>query len=347
MIGFLIAAYDLAEIVAKPVFGALADRQGMKRTMQLGIVVFIAASLLYLIIDSRWLLLVRFLQGAGAAALSAVSLAMVGVYFQDQRGRAFGVYNALKGAGYVVSPLVGGLIVARRSFSGVFVVSAAVGVVALFLSLALPPTPKAATEAGVDDDDDFSLQTFLSVFREPQLLPWYAATVVNMFYIGILFGFLPVRAHALGFTPTHSGLLMSAVSLAYLLVQPLAGAWADRSSPERTIRIGLLLSGLAVMAVPFERGPVLVATVLLAGLSVGTVWTNTDTLISTLARQGRLGSTMGAAGSFKELGDMVGPILIGVLSQAFGLAVGFVACGVVGLCVLAALTKSGGRRAAA
>ena len=39
VIGLLIAAYDFAEIIAKPLFGALADRQGMKRTMLAGIVV--------------------------------------------------------------------------------------------------------------------------------------------------------------------------------------------------------------------------------------------------------------------------------------------------------------------
>jgi DHA1 family tetracycline resistance protein-like MFS transporter len=342
MIGLLIAAYDLAEIVAKPIFGALADRQGMKRTMLLGIGVFIAASLLYLVIDPRWLLLVRFLQGAGAAALSAVSLALVGVYYPHQRGRAFGTYNALKGAGYVISPLVGGVIVARQSFSGVFIASAGVGVLALLLSLALPPTTNAGDETA-DDDEDFSLRAFLGVFREPRLLPWYAATVVNMFYVGILFGFLPVRAHALGFTPTTSGVLLAAVSLAYLLVQPLAGVWADRVSPEFTIRIGLLLAGLAVIMIPFARGPLLVASVMLAGLSVGTVWTNADTVISTLARQGRLGSTMGAAGSFKELGDMVGPILVGSVSQAFGLTVGFVGSGVLGWCALALITGFGRR----
>jgi hypothetical protein len=44
---------------------------------------------------------------------------------------------------------------------------------------------------------------------------------------------------------------------------------------------------------------------------------------------------MGAAGSFKESGDMVGPVLIGGLSQAFGLRIGFVACGVAGLLILA------------
>jgi len=90
-IGLLIAAYDFAEIIAKPIFGAVADRQGMKNTMLAGIGLFIAASLLFLYIDPILLLLVRFLQGIGAAALSAVSLALVGVYFKKRRGQAYGI----------------------------------------------------------------------------------------------------------------------------------------------------------------------------------------------------------------------------------------------------------------
>ena len=43
VIGVLIAAYDLAEIVAKPIFGFLADRRGMKQTMLVGIAAFQAA----------------------------------------------------------------------------------------------------------------------------------------------------------------------------------------------------------------------------------------------------------------------------------------------------------------
>ena len=35
---------------------------------------------------------------------------------------------------------------------------------------------------------------------------------------------------------------------------------------------------------------------------------------------------------------MLGPLLVGVLSQAFGLAFGFVACGVLGLVALAMVT---------
>ena len=51
MIGVLIAAYDLAKIISKPILGVLADRQGMKRTMIVGIGVFVAASLLYMVVE--------------------------------------------------------------------------------------------------------------------------------------------------------------------------------------------------------------------------------------------------------------------------------------------------------
>jgi len=61
------------------------------------------------------------------------------------------------------------------------------------------------------------------------------------------------------------------------------------------------------------------------------LWTNTDALVSSLAKEGALGQTIGIAGSFKEFGDMVGPLLIGVLSQFLGLTTGFVICGVLGL----------------
>jgi MFS family permease len=155
--------------------------------------------------------------------------------------------------------------------------------------------------------------------------------VANMFLVGILFGFLPVRIHELPLDPLASGFFQSLVAASYLLIQPVAGALADRVPAALTIRAGLFLGAGSVVLVPFVEGPALGLVSVLAGIGVGTVWTNTDTLVSRLARRGRLGSTMGAAGSFKELGDLIGPILIGLISQAFGLPVGFVACGIIGL----------------
>ncbi len=335
-IGLLIAAYDFAEIIAKPIFGAVADRQGMKNTMLVGIGLFVAASLLFLYINPRLLLLVRFLQGIGAAALSAVSLALVGVYYKKRRGQAYGIYNAIKGSGYVISPIVGGAILLHNNFSAIFIAAALFGILAFGLSLLLP-NPNKSVE--LDDDDDFSFKAFAAVFKEPKLLPWYALTVVNMFFVGILFGFLPVRVYGLGYDTLTTGIILSLVALSYLLIQPVAGILADRTNTAVTIRAGLLLSALSIILISFASGYLLILLSITSGIGVGIVWTNTDALISGLAGKGKLGATMGAAGSFKELGDMVGPLLIGVLSQTLGLSIGFVICGTLGLLSLLLITR--------
>ncbi len=338
MIGVLIAVYDFAELFAKPVAGFIADRRGMKLTLLVGIVIFILGSLLFLIIDPKLLLLVRFIQGLGAAALSTASITLVAKYFATGRGKAFGIYNALKGAGYVIAPALGGFLIAGYGFSMIFIASAAVGVVALLLSGLLPRDRPKSDDLEADDDITFK-QLFL-IFKEPRLLPVYAVIVINMFLLGILFGFLPVYLHSIGYTPLQSGTTVSIATASYLVVQPLAGHLADKVQIRTTVLIGLLIAALASGAVTFTSGAALIAITIFAGLGVGTVWTNTDALVSAMAEQTKLGASMGAAQSFKEFGDMVGPLLIGVLTHFFNVRVGFVTCSALALLCLAVLARS-------
>ncbi len=130
-----------------------------------------------------------------------------------------------------------------------------------------------------------------------------------------------------------------------MLIQPLAGYLADKVQIRTTVLIGLLIAALAIGAVTFTSGAVPFVNTVLAGVGVGTVWTNTDTLVSSLAEQNKLGAGMGAAQSFKEFGDMVGPLLVGVLTQLFGVRVDFVACSALALLCLAVLARSNAGRA--
>jgi len=328
MIGVLIAVYDFAEIIAKPVFGFVADRTGMKPTMLAGLAVFSLASLGFFAVDPKLLIVIRLLQGMGAAALSIVSAALVAAYFPESRGQAFGVYNAIKGAGYVLSPIVGGAIVWASNFGMIFLACFGIGVLGFVLSLTLPKPPASAEFK--DDDDDFSLAQFAAVFRNRELMPWYLIIVVNMFLVGILFGFLPVYVNTLGYDQLRNGLIIGACTLSYLLIQPFAGRLADRMNPIKVMLAGLVLSAAGVLLVPFTSGIALIAVAVAGGIGVGTVWTNTDAMVSRLADQGRIAATLGAAGSFKELGDMLGPLLIGILAQAISLRASFVICGLLG-----------------
>ena len=330
MIGLLIAVYDFAEIVAKPVFGGLADKKGMKKALYLGIIIFIFASLLYPFVPPKFLIVVRFLQGLGGASLSAVSLAMVGTLYKDNKGKAFGIYNAIKGLGYVVSPIIGGAIVMQTNFAGIFYACAGIGFIALLLAFTLPPDKQKVSGAFDDDDDDFSFKSLIAVFKNKTMMPWFLIIVINMFFVGILFGFLPVRIHDLGYDALHTGFLLSATTGSYLVIQPVAGWLADKYDPVIIIRIGMIMSVIATASIPFVTGTLLIITCIIAGIGIGIVWTNSDALVSKLADENKMGATMGVAGSFKELGDMIGPLLMGAISQALGLKWGFVICAVLG-----------------
>jgi MFS family permease len=343
MIGLLIAIYDLAELFAKPFAGFVADRRGMKATLLVGLAVFIFSSFLFLIINPKLLMLVRFVQGLGAAALSTVSISLVAKNFVQGRGQAFGIYNAVKGAGYVIAPALGGFIIHAASFAMIFVVSGCIGAVALLLSLFLPPDRSG--DATLDDDENITLAQFFSIFKEPRLVPVYAVIIINMFLVGILFGFLSVYLHSIGYTAVQSGSILSVATASYLLVQPLAGHLADRFEIRTTVIAGLLLAALGIIVATFTSGIALIAVVITAGIGIGTVWTNSDTLVSVLAHQRSLGASIGAAQSFKELGDMVGPLLVGALTQFFALRAGFVSCGILALVLLVLLAKSGALRA--
>ena len=334
MIGLLIAVYDFAEIVAKPVFGGLADKRGMKKALYLGIIIFTLASLLYPFVPPKLLIVVRFLQGLGGAALSAVSLTIVGILYKENKGRAFGIYNAIKGLGYVVSPIVGGAIVMKSSFAGIFYACAGIGVIALLLAFTLPADKQKNSSAFDDDDDNFSLKSLWSVFKNKNLMPWFLIIVINMFFVGILFGFLPVRIHNLGYNPFNTGLILSVTTVSYLLVQPVAGWLADKFNPVLILRYGMLLSCMSTALIPFVTGIFLIIVCIVAGIGIGVVWTNSDVMVSNLSDEKQMGATMGVAGSFKEFGDMIGPLLMGAISQALGLQWGFVICALLGLIAL-------------
>jgi MFS family permease len=328
-IGLLIAVYDFAEVIAKPMFGYLADKRGQVKTLWAGLGLFSVASIIFPIIDPRLLLAIRLLQGLGAAAFSVISVALVAAYFPKSRGEAIGKYNALKGAGYVIAPAIGGFVVATVSFAGLFIVTAFVGFIVLAMALTLKePSQPVDIE---DDDERFSLHDFLAPFSDPRMTPWYFVIVVNMFLVGILFGFVPVYLNKVGFDPFKAGIVLSAGTLAYLVVQPPAGRLADRYGGKTTIIVGLAVSSLSTLFLVFTQGILLVGLVVLGGLGIGVVWTNTDTIVSNLAKSGKLSTSLGTAGSFKEIGDMLGPLSIGAISQFFGLVTGFVVCGLMGL----------------
>ncbi|SCG13031.1 Major Facilitator Superfamily protein, partial [Streptomyces sp. MnatMP-M27] len=141
VLGGLLALYDGAEVLLKPVFGTLADKIGARPVLLGGLIAFAAASALYVVADSPgWLWAARLGQGAAASAFSPSASALVArLNPTAKHGRAFGSYGFHKSIGYTLGPLLGGVLVWAGGLRLLFMVLAALGAaVAVWAALAVP-----------------------------------------------------------------------------------------------------------------------------------------------------------------------------------------------------------------
>ncbi|MCI2420865.1 DHA2 family efflux MFS transporter permease subunit [Saccharopolyspora sp. K220] len=134
-------------------FGRLGDIVGRKRVFLGGLAVFTAASALC---GFAWsapvLLAARFVQGVGAAALTAVVLGMIATLFPEpgERAKAIGAFSFVQASGGTIGSLSGGLITQAASWHWIFAVNVPIGVAALGFAVRLLPREPGTRTARAD-----------------------------------------------------------------------------------------------------------------------------------------------------------------------------------------------------
>src|SRR3954471_53139 len=134
---WVVDAYALSLAALLLTAGSLADLLGRRRVFVLGLAVFTAASLLCALATTPFFLdLARALQGVGAAAMFATSLALLAASFSGrERGTAFGAWGATTGAAVAVGPLVGGLLTETVGWQSIFLINVPIGIGAIAVAL--------------------------------------------------------------------------------------------------------------------------------------------------------------------------------------------------------------------
>ena len=113
--------------------GRLGDLLGRKRMFLAGLAVFTVASAACGLATGPWMLIAaRFVQGSGAALVSAVSLGMIVRLFTDprQQARAIGAFAFTGAVGASAGLIAGGLLVQYASWHWIFFVNLPIGLLA-------------------------------------------------------------------------------------------------------------------------------------------------------------------------------------------------------------------------
>lgn len=133
---WVIDAYTVTMAATLLVFGVIADRFGRRRVFAGGVVLFAFASALCGFASSGlYLDLARGIQGVGAAAIFAASLALLADAFRGaDRGFALGIWGAITGVALAIGPLIGGLVVEGLDWRWIFFVNVPIGLLLLAIT---------------------------------------------------------------------------------------------------------------------------------------------------------------------------------------------------------------------
>jgi EmrB/QacA subfamily drug resistance transporter len=134
-------AYNLSFAVLLMTAAALGDRFGRRRLFATGIGLFVLASAACALAPSVGALIAaRAVQGAGAALVTTLALALVGAAFPpERRGSALGIFFAVNGLAVAGGPLVGGAVTQGIAWQWIFWLNVPIGLALVPLVLTRIP----------------------------------------------------------------------------------------------------------------------------------------------------------------------------------------------------------------
>lgn len=326
--GVILALYDLAEVILKPVFGSLSDRIGVKPVILGGLAVFALASFCGIFAATPvWLAVARLGQGAAASAFSPASSAAVARFAGPNGvGRYFGRYGSWKSLGYALGPLLGAALISLDGFRGLFIaLTVLAAVTAVLVAVAVPALP-------VLPRPRYTLLDVAKQSIDPGFLIPTLVLAASMAALGVAVGFLPLLGASLGLGVFGSMAAVTVLALTSTVSQPIVGRLRDAGSlhTRSGTTAGLLLTSVGIALVALIPLPVtLYVSAVLTGAGIGIATPLAFAHLAATTPPERMGRTMGNAELGREVGDAGGPLLVGAIAAGAALPAGLGALAIV------------------
>jgi multidrug resistance protein len=351
-LGLMIMSFALAQFLAAPVLGSLADRYGRRPFILLALGAFAAANVGFLLASSVTIFtIIRAAEGALAAGLFPAAMGIVAdVAPEDERARWIGIVMAGYGAGFILGPVVGGLLYDWLGYAAPFLASALMATIAFVAAAILVPetrTPALRHREALSNrrEKDRAAGADASLWKTlPQPLTVFGVLLLVEFILVFAFAFIEPQLvfylyEDLGWTTVQFGVLIGFYGMAVVVGQVTLSRLSDKYDRKPVIVIGLLLNAVFYASLPFFTSfPILVFTAVLSGVGEAMILPALSAFVLDMTAEQHRSRAMGIKESAAALGGVVGPLLVVTASAAtsaqgvFAIAAGLV--GVVTVIVL-------------
>lgn len=318
MLSWVVTSFLLSTALFLLPVGIWADRTGVKKVYRYGLIIFTLTTFAIPLSQSgAWLVVLRFMQGIGAAFMNTTGQAiLVAAYPPQQRGRVLGISVSATYMGLAMGPFVGGYLTQYAGWTTIFWLSGVLGIAATLVALRNLGADSKETHAPAPA---FDIRLFthnrLFAFSNLAALINYTATTAIVFYLSFYL------QQVQGFMPRVAGLVLVAQPLMMSVFSPLVGRLSDKVQPRYLATAGMVMCSLGLVAFSFlsETTPVSLIVAILIWEGIGFALfssPNMNTIMSSVDKR-NLAIASGTAASMRVVGQIVSMSVVTLLFSLF------------------------------
>jgi len=308
--GVVTFSFGIANFFGSPILGALSDRYGRRPVLLIGFCGFALNFFATALATSLWMLAAaRLVGGALQANMSVANAYVADITPPEQRAKRFGMMGAMFGIGFILGPVMGGLLGAVNLQLPFFVAGGLSMLNLLYGYFVLPeslPADRRRKFQWKSANPVSSLRGLAQLKGAGRLVAVIACSGLAQFVLYTCW--VLYTTFKFGWGPLENGWSLAAVGIVSAVVQGLLlGRILKRVSPRRLAVLGLLSSTLAYVLWGAATHSWMMFAIIFVNLLGATVAAAIQSIISSAADADKQGQTLGAVGGLNSLMTVVAP----------------------------------------
>ncbi len=321
LMGIVASASTIPGILISLPAASLSDILGRKKMLLMSTFIFASAPFLYLLVTDWWqLALVRFYHGFATAIFVPVAEATVAETFPEKKGERISAFNSATYIGRGLAPFLGGsiLFVTGYGFHSLYLAVGIAGVTSFLIALlfltdsgsTMPDQPRIAkaTTGNV-------LRGWLEIARNKGALAVSFVQAIQYYVYGVVeFYLVQYMMQVAGLNALAVSVVMGMQVVSLIISRPMMGRLSDKTGRRMPIIVGCIISAILLFIVPSTtRFEFLLLISVGYGFGFAMVVSSTSPLMCDLNPKHLIGASMGFLSTIMDVGQMLGPIISGIL----------------------------------
>jgi multidrug resistance protein len=338
LIGVLISAFSIAQLLSAPIWGKLSDRDGRRPVLVVGLAISAVSYIVFAYAQSLWLLfLSRAVQGLGGGTVGVVQAYVADASEPEERAKGLGWLSAATSLGAIVGPALGSVLAAAWGRSAPGLGAALLCLLNLafawrYLTESRELRISAAHPVPANAHKLSAWQVLGHPSEMSARLIWTYAVAIGAFY-GIVAVFTMFLGRRFGIGEKNIGYFFMWFGAVGVIVRTtLVGPAVRRIGEVRMARAGLLLLAAGLILFPFSRGyPLLLFAMTLIPLGTAFTFPAVTALLSRVVPSRERGLYMGVQQTVGGVSRVLFPWWNGWAFDHIGMAAPFLVSGVLTL----------------